>query len=217
MTRAALYARVSTEEQTTAGQLHELREEAARRRLEVVREVEETGSGAKADRPGLLALLDAAHRGEVATILVVKLDRLGRSLLDLVKNLDQLRADRVRVIATTQGMDLDPERDDSAARFVSQVLGAAAEYERALIRERTRSGLARVQREEATAAGRERRRAAGKKAPGRPRASPVLLHAAADLIREAQARGVFVTIRAAARAKGVPEATLRRFLRERGG
>jgi DNA invertase Pin-like site-specific DNA recombinase len=129
-----------------------------------------------------------------------------------VRNLDQLRADRVRVLATTQGMDLDPERDDTATRFVSQVLGAVAEYELALIRERTRSGLARVRREESTEAGRERRRAAGKKAPGRPKASAIMLHAAADLVRHGDGCGHLVSIRAAARAKGVAEGTLRRFL-----
>jgi DNA invertase Pin-like site-specific DNA recombinase len=205
MTRAALYARVSTEEQTTDGQVVELREAAGRLRLEVVRVEAETGSGAKADRPGLLALLEAARRGEFSALLVVKLDRLGRSLLDLVKNLDELRRLRVRVVAVSQGMDLDPERDDSAARFVSQVLGAAAEYERALIRERTRSGMARVKREKRDHAGPK-----GTWPAGRPPASQVLLHAAAELVD----RGM--SIRAAAKVKGVRPTTLRRFLAAQG-
>ena len=80
------------------------------------------------------------------------------------------------------------------------MLAAVAESERALIIERTRAGMDRAKRR-GTRSG---------KAIGRPRASPILMHAAADLVRTG------VSIRAAARVKGVREATLRRFLRSRG-
>ena len=105
--RAALYARVSLEKQTTEQQLVALREAADRMRLGVASVIEETGSGAKADRPGLLALMEAARRREVSTVLVWKLDRLGRSLIDLVKNLDELRRLGVRVVAVTRNSILD--------------------------------------------------------------------------------------------------------------
>jgi len=206
MTRAALYARVSLEKQTTEQQITALREAAERMRLGIASVIEETGSGAKADRPGLLALMEAARRREVSAVLVWKLDRLGRSLIDLVKNLDELRRLGVRVVAVTQGLDLDPEKDDAATRFVSHVLGAAAEYERALIVERTVAGLGRVKR--------ERRDYSGPKGTwpvGRPPASPVMLHAAAELVAAGS------SIRAAARVKGLREATLRRSMRSLGG
>lgn len=215
MTAAAIYARVSTDEQTTEQQLVELREAAGRLRLDVAVEVDETGSGAKADRPGLLRVMEAARRGEVRAVLVWKLDRLGRSLTDLARNVDELRSRGVRLVAITQGIDLDPARDDPAARFAAQVLGAAAEYERALIVERTKLGHRRVRKEKRDRSGPPKSR--DRNAPGwpigRPPASPVLLHAAADLVRNGDGLGHLVSIRAAAAAKGVSEATLRRFLR----
>lgn len=77
-------------------------------RLAPVLVVEETGSGAKAHRPGLLRVMDAARRGKVRAVLVWKLDRLGRSVLDLARNVDDLRRAGVRLVAMTQGIDLDP-------------------------------------------------------------------------------------------------------------
>ncbi len=193
---AAIYARVSTEEQSCEQQVTALREAAARMGLSVAEVLEETGSGARNDRPGLVALMEAARRRAIDVVLVWKLDRLGRSLLDLARNVDELRRLGVRLVAVTQAIDLDPARYDPTARFVSNVLAAAAEYERALIIERTRAGMDRAKRK-GTKSG---------KPIGRPRASAVLLHAAADLVD----RGA--GIRPAARAKGVREATLRRFL-----
>ena len=171
MTRAALYARVSLEKQTTEQQITALREAAERMRLGIASVIEETGSGAKADRPGLLALMEVARRCEVSAVLVWKLDRLGRSLIDLVKNLDELRGLGVRVVAVTQGLDLDPEKDDAATRFVSHVLGAAAEYERSLIVERTVAGLGRVKRERRDYSG-PGGHVAGRAAPGLPGHAP---------------------------------------------
>jgi putative DNA-invertase from lambdoid prophage Rac len=88
---AAIYARVSTGEQSTEQQVSALRDAAVRLRLDPVLVEEETGSGAKADRPGLLRVMDAARLGEVRAVLVWKLDRLGRSVLDLTRNVDELR------------------------------------------------------------------------------------------------------------------------------
>jgi len=196
MNRSVIYARVSTGEQTTEQQVVALREAAARMGLDVASVVEETGSGAKNDRPGLLGLMESARRHEFAVVLLWKLDRLGRSLLDLARNVDELRRLGVRLVAVTQGIDLDPARDDPAARFAANVLAAAAEYERSLIVERTKLGLARARRL-GTRSG---------KPIGRPRASPVLIRAASDLVAAGS------PVRAAARAKGVKESTLRRFM-----
>lgn len=194
-TKAAIYARVSTSEQDTEQQVVELREAADRMRLDVARVVEETGSGAKVDRPGLLAIMEGARRRQFSALLVWKLDRLGRSLIDLVRNLDELRRLGVRVVATSQGMDLDPAKDDAAARFVSHVLGAAAEYERTLISDRTRAGLARARRQGVRL--------------GRPRTSALLLAAAANDVDGGLSR------RAACRQRGISESALRAFLTTR--
>ncbi len=91
-------------------------------------------------------------------MLVWKLDRLGRSVLDLARNVDELRRAGVRLIAVTQGIDLDPERPDAAAKMAADMLAAVAEYERALIVERTRAGLDRARR--GRGRGRGRRSAA---------------------------------------------------------
>jgi putative DNA-invertase from lambdoid prophage Rac len=197
---AAIYARVSTEEQSTEQQVTALREAADRMRLAPTLVVEETGSGAKADRPGLLRVMDAARRGEVRAVLVWKLDRLGRSVLDLARNVDELRRAGVRLIAVTQGIELDPERPDAAAKMAADMLAAVAEYERALIVERTRAGLDRAKRKGLKSG----------KPIGRPRASQVLLHAARDLVIAG------VTVAEAARRKGVARSTLQRFLRPAG-
>jgi DNA invertase Pin-like site-specific DNA recombinase len=198
--RAAIYARVSTGEQSTEQQVTALREAADRMRLDPVLVVEETGSGAKADRPGLLRVMDAARCGEVRAVLFWKFDRLGRSVLDLARDVDELRRAGVRLVAVTQAIDLDPERPDAAAKMAADMLAAVAEYEWALIIERTRAGLDRARRK-GTKSGRP---------IGRPRASQVLLHAARDLV----AAGVPVA--EAARRKGVARSTLQRFIRVSG-
>jgi DNA invertase Pin-like site-specific DNA recombinase len=129
------YARVSTGGQSVQRQVDELRKAGCAEILE------ETASGADRSRPVLAALLCRIRRGE--TLVVVKLDRLARSLehlLEVVRTLEA-RGAWLRVLgdpidtATPQG------------RFMLQMLGAVAEFERALIRERVASGLARAARE----------------------------------------------------------------------
>jgi DNA invertase Pin-like site-specific DNA recombinase len=141
MQRAALYHRVSTLDQNAGLARRELAQAAKARGLRVVLNVEETGSGARNDRPGLRRVLEAARKHQVEAVLVWKLDRFGRSVLDLVGNVTQLRAAGVRFVAVTQGIDLGRERD-AASELQFNVLCAVAEYERQLIRERTRLGLA---------------------------------------------------------------------------
>lgn len=141
--RAALYHRVSTLEQDPAGARAELRASAERMGARVVLEVEETGSGALNNRPGLLEVLEAARRGRIELVLVVALDRWGRSPLDLLTNLRELEGAGVRFVALRQGLDLRGG-GDAMSRLMLSVLAGVAEFERELGRERTRAGVARA-------------------------------------------------------------------------
>lgn len=153
--RAALYHRVSTVDQNAAAARRELRTAAKRFGARVVLDVEETGSGAANDRPGLRRVLEAARRREIDAVLVWKLDRWGRSSLDLLANLRELETCGVRFIATTQGIDLKPG-GDAISRMLVGFLAAVAEFERDLIRERTRLGMQQA-RERGVRLGRPRR------------------------------------------------------------
>jgi DNA invertase Pin-like site-specific DNA recombinase len=113
--------------------------------LRIAVDAEETGSGANNTRPGLLRILDAARRGKIDVVLVWKLDRFGRSAFDLLGNLRQLEAAGVRFIATTQGIDIRPG-GDPMSRLLLTMLSAVAEFERDLIVERTKLGLAHARR-----------------------------------------------------------------------
>lgn len=155
MKRAAIYHRVSTVDQDPGAARLELERAAAQRGYSVVLSIEETGSGANNDRPGLLELLAAARRGDLDAVLVWKLDRFGRSALDVLTQIRELETAGVRFVAITQGLDVQPG-GDAMSRLLLSVLGAVAEFERDLIRERTRLGL-------------ERARARGERL-GRPRA-----------------------------------------------
>ena len=136
--RVALYARVSTGEQTVAPQLDSLREYARLRRLEIVAEyIDEGVSGAKASRPALDRLLADAKRRKFDAIAIVKLDRLGRSLHHLLTVLGELEALGVDLISLDDGLDTSTP----VGRLFYQIRGAFAEYETGLIRERTRAGL----------------------------------------------------------------------------
>jgi len=123
----------------------ELVDAAASRAVRVEMDVRETGSGAANDRPGLRRVMDAARRGAIDVVLVWKLDRFGRSALDLLANLRELESCGVRFVAITQGLDVQPG-GDPMSRLLLGVLAAVAEFERDLISERTRLGLARARR-----------------------------------------------------------------------
>lgn len=137
--KVALYHRVSTLDQNPTLARDELRGAALRMGGAVVLDVEETGSGARSDRPGLTQVMDAARRGKVDTVVVWKLDRFGRSVLDVVGLVRELEARGVRFVAVTQGIDTGV--GGAAGRFMLSILAAAAEFERDLIKERTRLGL----------------------------------------------------------------------------
>src|SRR3990172_6558068 len=105
MRRIALYARVSTADQTPEPQLHALREYAARRGLDAVEHVDRGASGARARRPALDRLLAAVHRREVDAVAVTKLDRLARSVRHLCELAADLDARGVALVVLDQGID----------------------------------------------------------------------------------------------------------------
>ena len=154
--RAALYLRVSTGEQTVANQLQELEAVAAQRGWQVVEVYDDAGlSGgtSRQGRPGLDAMLRDAVRGRFDVVACWSVDRLGRSLQDLVTTLGDLQSARVGLYLHRQAVDTTTP----SGRAMFQMLGVFAEFERAMIQERVRAGL-------------QRARAEGKRL-GRPKAS----------------------------------------------
>ncbi len=137
----ALYTRVSTTDQNADLQVRELNDYAAKQGWVVVATYQDTISGAKASRPALSRLMDDARGRKLDCLLVWKLDRFGRSLVDCLNNIRTLEDHGVRFITVTQGLDTDQQ--NPASRFLLHVLGAAAEFERSLIRERTLAGQQR--------------------------------------------------------------------------
>lgn len=139
---AALYHRVSTLDQNVTLARDELRGFASRQGYRVLLDVEEKGSGARNDRPGLARVIDAARRGTVSAVIVWKLDRFGRSALDLLANIRELDSAGARFTSITQGIDIRPG-GDPMGRLLLTMLAAVAEFERDLISERTRLALKR--------------------------------------------------------------------------
>jgi len=137
--RVALYARVSTlNNQDPEMQLAELREYAHRRGWQVTEEYTDLGvSGCKESRPALNRLMTDATRRRFDTILVWKIDRFGRSLKHLVNSLAELAALGVAFVSLRDNLDLSTP----SGRLMFQIIGAMAEFERALIQERVRAGL----------------------------------------------------------------------------
>ena len=145
MIRACLYHRCSTLDQNPALAREELRAAARARGMNIALEIEETGSGARNDRPGLQRVLDAARRGQINAVLCWKLDRFGRSALDLLSNIKILEDCGVRFVAITQGIDISPNGDPMSKLLVT-MLAAVANFELDLIRERTALGIAKARR-----------------------------------------------------------------------
>jgi DNA invertase Pin-like site-specific DNA recombinase len=138
--KVAIYARVSTSDQSCETQLRELSEYAARRGWIVTRKYVDTGwSGTKASRPELDRLIRDASRRQFDVLLVYKLDRFGRSVLHLNQQLAALTSYGIRFISTSQALDTDQANPTS--RLLLQILASVAEFEREMIRERTLSGI----------------------------------------------------------------------------
>src|SRR5262245_44267591 len=138
--KAVIYTRISTEKQTHASQLSELREYCARRGWNDVEEVTDVVSGAKSSREGLDRLMLAVRRGKVDVVVCFKLDRLGRSLAHLAQIIGEFTAHNVALVVPSQG--IDTSASNPAARLQLNVLCAVAEFEREVIRERVNAGLA---------------------------------------------------------------------------
>ena len=141
--RAALYARVSTDEQTTENQLIELRAAASRLGWTVVAEfVDEGISGAKSrkDRPQLDAMLKGVARKDFDVVASWAVDRLGRSLIDLVGLLQELHSTGVELYLHQQGINTTTP----AGKAMFGMMGVFAEFERAMIQERVKSGMNRA-------------------------------------------------------------------------
>lgn len=137
----ALYARVSTTDQNCEMQLRELREYCTRRKWDVAGEYVDTGwSGAKASRPELDRLMKDAAEHRFDAILVWKLDRFGRSVLNLSEALQKLRTWGIRFMATSQAIDTD--QSNPTSQLLLHILAAVAEFEREMIKERVRAGMA---------------------------------------------------------------------------
>ena len=136
--KAALYARVSTLDQSADTQIDELNAYCNRQSWTIHDTYQDTISGSKSKRPGLDRLMADARLKRFDCVVVWKLDRFGRSLVDCLNNLQALESAGIRFLAITQGLDTDHR--NPVARFIVQVLGAAAEFERSLIVERSRLG-----------------------------------------------------------------------------
>jgi DNA invertase Pin-like site-specific DNA recombinase len=136
--RAAIYVRVGTADQNCELQLRELHDHAAQRGWPVVDIYQDVMSGAKAHPPALTALMNDARAKKLDYLLVRKLDRFRRSLADCLNRIRDLETDGVRFVATTQGLDTDQR--NPVSRLLLHVPGAAAEFQRSLILERSRAG-----------------------------------------------------------------------------
>jgi len=188
--KVAFYARVSRhdKDQNPQNQVVKLKEFAQRHSWEVVKEYTDVASGAKASRPGLDDMLRDARAGHFKAILAVRIDRIGRSVVNLKNILEDLRHDKVDLICTDQDIDTS----SSSGKFFFTILAAVAEFELDLIRDRTLDGLSRA-------------RAQGKRL-GRPR-YPVLTD---DILR---LREEGLTLRQIAEKVGMSRAGVKKRLR----
>ena len=136
--RVGLYARVSThDQQTLSMQNRAMREYAVRRGWTIVTQVKEVGSGASR-RQAREKLIEAARRREIDVVVVWSLDRWGRSVTDLLATLQELEHLGVGFVLLTEALDLTTP----AGRAMAAMLAAFAEFEREVLRERVRAGLA---------------------------------------------------------------------------
>lgn len=141
--RVAIYARVSTTDQTAENQLHELRAVAERNDWQICDEFIDHGiSGAKgrAQRPALDRLMKAAVRKDFDLIMSWSVDRLGRSMKDLLDLLDELKAKKIDLYLHQQNIDTTTP----SGKMLFSMCGVFAEFEQSLIKERVKAGLARA-------------------------------------------------------------------------
>ncbi|MFV1590620.1 recombinase family protein [Phaeobacter sp. JH20_39] len=176
------YARVSTVDQDLSGQKDRLLKQGA------VRVFEDVISGKTFNRPGLAALLDYARPND--TLAVIRLDRLGRSLKELLETVDDLKANEINLISLEERIDTT----SAAGELVFHVFGAIAHFERRLISERTKDGI-------------EAARARGRK-PGRPPLEAETVMALQNLVQAGMTAGQ------AAKQLGIARSTAYRLIKE---
>jgi len=205
--RAALYVRVSTDHQSVENQVRELREVAERRGWSVVEVYRDAGiSGAKGrdQRPGLDAMLKDANRRKFDVMMAWAIDRLGRSLKDLLGTIDHLKEVGVDLYLDQQNIDTTTP----TGKLLFQITGAFGEFERSMIQQRVRAGLKVVKDKLArdgkfiSEAGKVRRKL------GRPGAEPEKIERA----RQELAKGI--GIGKVAREIGLGVGTVHRLKRQ---
>jgi len=153
MFRAGLYARVSTnDQQTLAMQNRAMREYAARRSWTITMQVREVNSGG-AKREVREKVLEAARRREIDVVLVWRLDRWGRSVTDLLATLQELEHLGVGFVSLTEALDLTT----AAGRAMAAMLAVFAAFEREVLQERTRAGVAHARENGKRLGGRQSR------------------------------------------------------------
>lgn len=143
MKRAVLYMRVSSVDQHPETQLHDLRQMAAQRGYQIVREYTDKISGTRAKRPGLDELLSDARHGRFDVLLVWGFDRLARSVRHFLEVLDELNHLQIEFISFRENVDTS----GPLGRAMIVIIGAIAELERSLIVERVRAGMRRARLE----------------------------------------------------------------------
>jgi putative DNA-invertase from lambdoid prophage Rac len=137
--RVAIYCRVSTHDQNCERQERDLREYAERLGYDVVGIWSEFGSGVKLDRVKRKEIMAIARKGKIDAVLVTELTRWGRSTIDLINTLNDLHSWKVSLIAQT-GMQFD--LSTPAGNLMLTIMAGLAEFERSLIQERIKSGVA---------------------------------------------------------------------------
>ena len=141
--RAALYVRVSTDAQTVENQIRELRQVAKRRGWDVVEvysDADISGAKGRKGRPGLDSMLKDTSRRKFDVVMAWAIDRLGRSLSDLLDTIQHLEACGVDLYLDQQAIDTTTPM----GKLVFQLTGAFAEFERTMIRQRIKAGLKRA-------------------------------------------------------------------------
>ena len=192
---AAIYVRVSTDKQTVENQVRELRQIAERRGWEVVEQYSDAGiSGSKGrdERPGLDRMLKDAQRRRFDVVMAWAIDRLGRSLIDLLGTIQTLEACGVDLYLDQQSIDTTTP----AGKLMFQVCSAFGQFERSMIRQRINAGLKRAVEAGITL--------------GRPRISEALEKRIAAHLRAGKG------INKVARELGVGTGTVQRIAREMG-
>ncbi|KQP22897.1 recombinase family protein [Pseudorhodoferax sp. Leaf267] len=193
--KVAIYARVSTTDQTCENQLRDLRAAADRQGWTVVQEFIEapiSGSKARDQRPQLDAMLKAVSARKVDMVMAWSVDRLGRSMLDLMNTLQAVREKGAGMYLHQN--NLDTTTKDGRAMF--GMLGIFAEYEREMIQERVRAGMARAKANPTP----------GKQAIGRPKVQQGI----EDSIKELRSQGMGIL--KVARTLGCGVSTVQRVM-----